>query len=203
MIGYCRPLATEDREDVHRQRSLIRAEARRQDWSLTWIFDMTDSRDTLGRSGMRRALKLAANGTTDGIIVADLARLSGSLNEVAVAMDDSLCARWSIVSVEDGIDTDTAAGAVLARTLASYAKRGRSAEQPIEPEPLPADNYSENRLGEDGIIQRIIWERVQGSSLAKIANGLNRDSIAHPRSGDRWQPSMVWDVLMLTRPGPA
>jgi hypothetical protein len=151
---------------------------------------------------MRRALKLANSGTTRGIIVTDLARLSGSLDELAVAMDQALCARWSIVSVEDGIDTNTATGAVLARTLASYARRDRSPHSG-EPEPLPADSYSENRLGKAEIIQRIIWERVQGSSLAKIANGLNRDSITHPQSGERWQPSMVWDVLIVTRPGPA
>jgi hypothetical protein len=150
---------------------------------------------------MKRALKLAATDAANGIIVASLLRLSGSLNDIATAMEKSLRQRWSIVAVEERLDTETDAGEFLAQVLASHARARASSNLESGREDFPsAGEIVESQVGKTEVAQRIIWEKVQGSSLGEIANGLNRDSLSHPETGDRWQPSMVWDVLKLTQP---
>lgn len=79
--------------------------------------DAGQSAKTLGRPGLRQALLLLDAGTADGIVIAKLDRLTRSVRDWATLIERYFSARASLLSVDDKIDTQTAAGRVVLNLL--------------------------------------------------------------------------------------
>jgi hypothetical protein len=81
--------------------------------------------------------------------------------------------------------------AELDRYLAEHA------EQPAAPRRRAAAGRT-SRLPAD-VVARICGDHARGTSLAEIARGLNRDSVATGQGGRQWWPSTVRAVVRSRR----
>jgi hypothetical protein len=70
-------------------------------------------------------------------------------------------------------------------------------EEPPMARRRPARSGRKSRLPAE-VVVRIRRERSQGSSLAEIADGLNRDGIPTSQGGRQWWPSTVLAILART-----
>lgn len=89
--------------------------------------DAGQSAKTLGRPGLRQALSLLDAGTADGIVIAKLDRLTRSVRDWATLIERYFSARTSLLSVDDKIDTQTAAGRVVLNLLICISQWEREA----------------------------------------------------------------------------
>lgn len=196
-VGYARQLEDDDFPNgLEAQRRMIRSEARRRGLSLAWSCDTSDRRETMDRAGIARSLRLLETNGHAALIVADLACLTRALPLLSEIFRRSSEEGWSIVSLgRPQIDTAGAEGRVLQSVLTLYNRyldvaeiqpgvRSEEAERPVQP----------------SLKERIVWERITGASLSRIANGLNRDGIAAPSESEGWLPSAVWAELERLRP---
>ena len=194
-VGYARQLDADD-AGLEGQRRLIRAEAKRRGQSLAWSCDTSDRREALGRSGIARSLRLLRGERHTTLIVADLACLTRSLPLLSAIFRRSAEEGWAIVSLgSPRIDTTRREGKVLRSVLSLYDTLLDTDDDELFADATDADNPEEPSTKE-----RIVWERIGGSSLGQIANGLNRDGVPAPNESG-WLPSAVWAELETLRPG--
>ena len=115
-------------------------------------------------------------------------------------MERSQRAGWSIVALDLGVDTSTAAGEMVAHVMASFAQFERRLIAERTAAALQAAKKRGQRLGRpitlpEAIRQRIARERAQGHILQAIADGLNEAGIPTARGG-QWGTSNVQKVLL-------
>jgi Resolvase, N terminal domain len=194
-VGYARAL--DDARGIERQRGPIRAEARRRGLSLAWSCDTSDRRETLDRSGIARSLRLLQSDRHPVLIVADLRCITRSLPVLSTFFRRSEEEEWEIISLGPvRIDTTRPEGKVLRSVLGLY-----DATALVDEDDSDTPQELHDRPMQPSLRQRIVWERIVGSSLGQIANGLNRDCIAAPGEVDGpWAPSTVWAELEAVRP---
>ena len=89
---------------------------------------------------------------------------------------------------------------MMAGVLATFAQY----ERDIIGERVRATHQIQRRNGKrmgrkrqtpDALIERIVGEREQGSTLQAIADGLNAEGVRTVRGGERWWPATVAAVL--------
>jgi predicted enzyme related to lactoylglutathione lyase len=111
-VGYCRAqqASTTAAQELAAQRSAIAAEAARRSWSLAAVFDDTaDGHSMLGRAGLDRALAAVESRTARALVVTDMTRLSTTFHGVAWLLRSTRRRNWTLVSIEEDIDTAEAA----------------------------------------------------------------------------------------------
>jgi len=92
------------------------------------IVDAGASAKTLTRPGLQRALSALRTGDADAILVVKLDRLTRSVHDLGVLLDDYFTdPRWALLSVSENIDTRSAAGRLVLNVLASVAQWEREA----------------------------------------------------------------------------
>ena len=185
---------------VQAQRQAIAAEADRRGWlSVRYLSDKGYSASSLDRPAIQEALAILSAGEADTLVVAKLDRLSRSLLDFAGLMERSQRAGWSIVALDLGVDTSTAAGEMVAHVMASFAQFERRLIAERTAAALQAAKKRGQRLGRpitlpEVIRQRIARERAQGRTLQAIADRLNEEGIPTARGG-QWGTSSVQKVL--------
>jgi len=81
------------------------------------------SAKSLDRPGLRRALEALRAKRADGLVVAKLDRLTRSVRDLSVLLDDYFSGeKWSLLSLGEQIDTRTPAGRLMLNLLASVAQ---------------------------------------------------------------------------------
>jgi DNA invertase Pin-like site-specific DNA recombinase len=83
------------------------------------------SAKSLDRPGITRALELLSSGQASTLVVSRLDRLSRSLLDFAALMDLARRQSWQIVCLDQGVDTSSPAGEMMASVLASFAQYER------------------------------------------------------------------------------
>ena len=183
------------------QRAAIDAEVQRRGWRhVRYLRDNGYSAKSLDRPAIQGALKMLSEGQAHVLVVSKLDRLSRSLLDFAGLMERSQKEGWSIVTLDLGVDTSTAAGEMVAHVMASFAQFERRLISERTALALQAAKRRGQRLGRpitlaEKVRRRIARERARGRTLQTIADALNRDGIPTAR-GNQWGTSNVQKVLL-------
>ncbi len=221
-IGYVR-VSTEDqaREGVSLDVQAVRIQAycEAKGWALVEIIrDEGRSARDLHRPGIQRVLELARkrNGArvADVLVVLKLDRLTRSVKDLGNLMDEFKRLRFGFTSIQEAVDTTSATGELFFNIVASISQwerrvigertsaalcHRRSQGQRISRDPFGWRVNGDGRTlhpvqGEQEILAHMASWRVQGASLAAIADRLNREG-APPKRGGCWYASSVRSVL--------
>lgn len=204
VIGYLR-VSTEEQGrsglGLEAQSATIGAEAERRGWAnIEYLSDDGFSAASLDRPEIQRALAALSAGEADILVIAKLDRLSRSLLDFASLMEQSQREGWSLIALDLGVDTSTAAGEMVAHVMASFAQFERRLISERTKAALQAAKRRGKRLGRpvvlrEAVRRRIAQERAKGSTLKAIADGLNHDGIKTARGGE-WGTSSVQKALL-------
>jgi DNA invertase Pin-like site-specific DNA recombinase len=107
---------------------------------------------------------------------------------------------WALVALDCAVDTSTPAGEAMAHVLATFGQFERRLISQRTREALAVKKAQGVRLGRPpvvprSVVARIRGERERGSSLRKIADGLNRDGVATAQGGKQWYAATVRGIL--------
>ena len=223
VVGYVR-VSTEQQASegvsLDAQRTKLSAYATALDLELVAVFeDAGLSAKSLQRPGLAAALALLDAGGADGIVVTKLDRLTRSVRDLGDLVDRYFSDRFSLLSVNDAIDTRTAAGRLVLHVLAAVSQWEREATAERTRDALGQLRARGLRLGgealgwrrseardegghrtlerlidETSTIDRIVELDANGCSLREIADTLQLEGRATKRGG-RWHPMTIQRVL--------
>ena len=230
LIGYVR-VSTEEqaREGVslEAQRERVAAYALAHGAELVGIEadeGVSGGVDPTKRPGLSRVLEQLAAGEADGLVVLKLDRLSRSTRDVLELVDETRTRGWRLVSVNEHLDTNSAAGRLVLTVLAALAEmereqiaervteavahiaregRGRSRRIPFgfrtadgDPELKKGDRRPlVKHTQEQKQLAAMLRRRKQGEGARRIAHFLNRRHGGNPRTGEEWKPANVASIL--------
>jgi DNA invertase Pin-like site-specific DNA recombinase len=184
------------------QRETILAECKRRGWQVVQVIeDAGYSAKDLKRPGIQAALEALKRKQADALVVAKLDRLSRSMLDFPPLMERAQKQEWALVALDVGMDTTTPAGEMTANVTATFAQFERRLIGQRTREALAAKRAQGVRLGRprrtpDRVLRRIVRERKKGTSLAAIADKLNRDGEPTSQGGKQWYPATVRAVLL-------
>lgn len=210
VVAYVRVSTDEQaREGVSlaAQKARIEAQAVAADLQLVAIYkDAGASAKSLDRPGLRTALQALKDGDADGLLVFKLDRLTRSVRDLGLLLDEYFRERFALLSVSDAIDTRTAGGRLVLNVLTSVAEWEREAISERTRIALAHVKANGVRLGRqplemtrpDGAatLERARHLRATGKTLQEIAEQLAREGRKTARGG-RWAPETV--RLLLAR----
>ena len=125
VIGYVRVSTAKQEQSglsVEAQESKIRQYCELYDLDLVdVIIDAGASAKTLDRSGMRTALEMLKTGDVGGLVVAKLDRLTRSIKDLNVLIEE-VFDKAALISVADQVDTTTPSGRLILNILMSVSQ---------------------------------------------------------------------------------
>ena len=203
VVGYARVSIEEQGAEgagIEAQRAAIRAECARRGWILDRIENDVLSGKTLKRPGLQRALDDCRCGKVDGLVVAKLDRLSRSLIDFAVLLEDAKKRGYNVVALDLGVDLSTPAGEMLANVMVNFAQYERRLIGQRTREALAVKKAQGVRIGRPlsvppSVVRRMKSRRSRGDSFAAIANRLNHEQVPTGHGAAAWHPSTVRAVL--------
>lgn len=182
------------------QRQVITAEVTRRGWDdVQYVADEGFSAKSLARPGITAALADLEAGRASTLVVSKLDRLSRSLLDFCILMEQSQRQGWEIVVLDLALDTSTPAGMLMGNVMASFSQYERQLIGARTSAALQQLKSQGVRLGRprtlpDDVTARIVRERGEGRTLAAIAAGLIADGVPTARGGT-WHASTVRAVL--------
>jgi site-specific DNA recombinase len=214
-IGYIR-VSTEEQANhgvsLDAQRAKIEAYASLYDIELVEIIvDAGQSAKTLNRDGLQRALGMLKAGEVEGMVIVKLDRLTRSVRDLDVLLENYFAEKFSLMSVGEQIDTRTASGRLVLNVLMSVAQWEREAIGERTSAALQHKKSQGEYIGGAGfgytvtdaklkktkefktveLIQRL---RGEGKTLQAIADHLNSEGIKTARGG-KWYPKTVANII--------
>ena len=204
-IGYVR-VSTEEQGrsglGLESQRRAIRQAAKERGWKLVEICEDSgvSGKAMKGRKGLSEALRAVESEEAGVLLVAKLDRLSRSLLDFAMLMEQSRRKKWSLVALDLGVDTTTPAGEALASTLAVFAQFERRLIGERTKNALAVKRSQGVALGRprslpEGVRKRVAQMHSSGASLSAIARQLTEEGVPTAHGGKRWYPSTVKSML--------
>jgi DNA invertase Pin-like site-specific DNA recombinase len=206
MLGYA---SWDGRDGAHprdfrRQADQIAAECGRLGVTLVQLVREREPRRgrALARPGLGYALESIETGGADGLVVADLSRVTRSAAELGRVLQWFVDRDARLVAVAQGIDTNQDGGRLAVRTLIDVSRWEH--ERLVE---RTRDGMrAARRKGPPGVAdnpqlkERIAQMRAAGMTLAAIAGQLNREGTPTVRGGAEWRPSSVQVAAGYRRP---
>jgi DNA invertase Pin-like site-specific DNA recombinase len=165
-----------------------------------------DRGKALQRPALGYALQRIADGEAQGLVVADLSRLSRSVTDLGEVLEWFTRARARLVSVIPGLDTGEQSGRVAARALIDVSSWERQRLSERTRKGLEAARREGRRAGRSGVAdnpelrERIARMRAEGMTLQAIADRLNEEGVPTIRGGAKWRPSSVQAAAGYRRP---
>lgn len=220
VIGYVRVSTEEQAESglsLAHQKAKIEAYAAAMDFELVGIIeDAGKSAKNLNREGIQAAMKMIATREAEGLVILKLDRLTRSVKDLGALVELFDKTGAALVSVQDSINTQTAAGRMVLNILGSVAQWEREAIGERTAAALQVKKGRGERvgaipygydLGTDGINLvensheqaglKIIRElRAAGMSLRKIATELSFRGY-HPKMGRTWQAKTILNLCAV------
>lgn len=203
-VGYVRCSTKEQSSSglgIEAQLDKISAEADRRGWTLSVVEDRGYSAAKgIKRPGLIEALRRLREVEADCLLVAKADRVSRSMHEFTGIMQTAVAEGWSIVVLDLGIDSTTAAGEMMLHNLMSFSHyEGRMISERTKVALQAAKNRG-TVLGRpvtlsDSIARHIVALRASGKSLRAIADELNAKDVPTAQGGSRWFASTVNSVL--------
>lgn len=131
MVGYIR-VSTKKQVDIgfslKAQEKKLKQYADLYEIDLVGIIvDAGESAKTLKRKGVQKALKMLKDGEADGILVVKLDRLTRSPKDFGILLETYFSKKYSLVSVSEQLDTNSAAGRLAVNVLMVVSQWEREA----------------------------------------------------------------------------
>jgi site-specific DNA recombinase len=178
------------------------------------------SAKTLSRPGLQSALADLEQGRAEGLLVVKLDRLTRSVRDLGELVERYFAdAKWALLSVNEQIDTRSAAGRLMLHILASVSQWERETIGERTRDALAHLKGRGVRLGgsalgwarsrdvdcdgrrvvhpvedEQATVERILELHHEGRTLREIAEALTSEGRPTKRGG-RWQPQTIANVL--------
>lgn len=126
-MGYIR--VSTEKQDIspEAQREKILAMARVHDYTVLDIIEDRESAKSLERKGMSDLREKVRSRACDAVIVAKLDRLTRSVVDLNMLIDDFARADVALISVAESLDTKSAAGRLVMNIMASVSQWEREA----------------------------------------------------------------------------
>jgi len=181
------------------------------------ILDPGESGKTLNRPGLKRALGLLKAGKADGLLIVKLERLTRCIADWQDLIDAYFGERGGkqLLSVNDSIDTRTAAGRLVLNVLITVAQWERETIGERTRDALQHKIRNGQRVGkvrfgydlaadgmtlvenpaEQGIIGLMRDLRAAGKTLRQIAEELTRQGVPTKERKPRWTHTAVAYIL--------
>jgi site-specific DNA recombinase len=123
VILYCRASTDDQQITLESQQAKLAAFASLHDLDVVAMIVESESAKSLNRTGLQRALTMLKSGEADGLAVLKLDRLTRSVADWQTLIDSYFGERAGkqLFSVQDSIDTRTAAGRLVLNVLLSVA----------------------------------------------------------------------------------
>lgn len=216
VIGYIR-VSTQEQDQsglgLADQEAKIRAYCDLYSLSLVGIEKDAASGKNMERPGLQKALAMLKSGQVDGIIVSKLDRLTRSVKDMGILLDEYFAKKFSLFVVTEQVDTRTPAGRFVLNLLASVAEWER---QEISVRTTAALTVKKNKGEKTGgnvpygydcddngkltqnqkeqeTIARIKALRENNYTFEAISNILNRDCIL-TKLGKQWSKASVFKI---------
>jgi site-specific DNA recombinase len=129
-VGYARVSTEEQRNSglsLGSQKSKLEDYCRLYEHDLVEIVSESASGKDMRRDGLEGALKALQEGKADALIVAKLDRLSRSVKDMGYLLETFFQKRFTLIVVQEQVDTSTAAGRLVLNVLMSVAQWEREA----------------------------------------------------------------------------
>lgn len=136
----------------------------------------------LERPGLGYALERISAGEAQGLVVAELSRLTRSPPDLGRLLESLRRSDARLVAAVEGLDTGEARGQLAARMLVGRGKGWRGVA-----------DYPELK-------ERIAHMHAEGMTLRQIADRLNADGVPTVRGGAEWRPSSLQAAIGYRRP---
>lgn len=156
----------------------------------------------LRRPGLGYALESIEAGQAEGLVVADLSRVTRAAAELGRVLQWFVAHDVRLVAVGQGLDTDHESGRLAVRTLIDVSRW----EHERLVERTRNGMRAARRKGPPGVAdnpelkERIAQMRAAGMTLEAIAGQLNREGTPTVRGGAKWRPSSVQVAAGYRRP---
>ncbi len=229
-IGYVR-VSTRDQDEngvsLTAQRDRLRAWAVAHGYELVRLERDAGVSGTVApekRPGLAAALEAVRKGKADGIVALKLDRISRSVRDMLGLAERFQSKGWLLATVEESIDTRTAAGRLFLNLLASMAQweRDTISERTVAGlEAIARQGRSRSRFTpygwrtargstktlkgdraplvkhpeEQRTLRRMMRMRDRDKSDQTIADVLNRERQSRARGGKPWTRQTVWRTL--------
>jgi DNA invertase Pin-like site-specific DNA recombinase len=206
VIGYVTVATEPESNGASAGWAAIEATCERSGWELLEIVRDHEHGHGLERPGVGYALKRIANGDARGLVVGDLRRLSGSLAELGALMAWFDEAGATLIALDPPIDTSTAGGRAVVRTLitlSGWERKGTGGRFGNGPRPDRTSGRSPGRpavTDRPDLVERIAAMRASDMTLQEIADQLNAEGEPTLRGGVKWRPSSIQAALGYRRP---
>jgi DNA invertase Pin-like site-specific DNA recombinase len=182
------------------QRAALEAEITRRGFvDVEWITDEACSGKDMARDGLQRALTELAEGRADALVAAKVDRLSRSVTDFSSLIDRSRTEKWSLITLDIGIDTGTALGSAMATIAAVFGQLERDAIKTRTRDALADKRRQGVHTGRkvetpDKIRAEIAELRSIGLTYREIADALTYTDVPTTRTAQRWTPSAVYSI---------
>jgi DNA invertase Pin-like site-specific DNA recombinase len=206
VVGYATVTADEKRAlvDLHQQSETIELTCAREGLSLVEIVHEREPRGghVLKRPGLGYALARIAADEAEGLVVAELGRLTHSMQQLGRVLEWFLDFDARLIAATPGLDTDDQSGRLAVRTIVDISKRER--DRLIER--TRNGMRAARRKGPPAVADfpevraRIVAMRTSGMTLQAIADQLNAEDVPTVRGGTKWRPSSVQAATGYRRP---
>lgn len=185
--------------ELRRQAEVIARDCKRRRLHL---LEMVSEREPsnckgLGRPGLAYVLDRIATHEADGLVVAELSRLTPSVAELGTIIELLARSKARLVAAAHGLDTQCEAGRLAANLLIEVSRWDRRRLSERTRDGLQAARRGGRPTGRPAVTddpeltKRITRMRAQGMTLQAIADQLNRDGVPTVRGGAEWRHSSV------------
>jgi len=198
VVGYA-TVGTQDEQLPHGgfegQAEMIESACERRGLSLLELVREREPRrgGALERPGLGYALGLIAAGKAEGLVVAELARLTHSVSDLGRVLGWLSRCDARLVAAGLELDTEAEAGRLAVRTIMEISQweRERLAERTREGMRAARQKGPSNVADDPELAERIAQMRTDGMTLQAIADRLNAEGVPTVRGGAKWRPSSV------------
>ena len=157
----------------------------------------------LTRPGLAYALEQLASGLAEGLVVAELSRLTPSVPQLGPVLGWFSRSEARLIAVAEGIDTAEPAGRLVVRTLIEVSRweSRRLAERTRQGMRVARRKGPPSVADYPELKERIVRMRAEGMTLQQIADRLNAEGVPTVRGGAKWRLSSVQAAAGYRRPG--
>lgn len=205
LVAYRRVSTNEQKNSgagMWAQKLPIEAWAAANGKTLIWLEDDGYSAGAMdNRPGLQKALELIREGKAGGIVVSKLDRLSRSMLDFCLLMEDASKNQWQMVALDFGLDTSTPAGKMMIGVLALFAQFERDVIKQRTKDGLAAKQAAGVRLGAPTqataeLIARVWLLMRKHGNYTAVSRELNEQGTPTATGRGRWHPDSARKLLL-------
>jgi DNA invertase Pin-like site-specific DNA recombinase len=195
VIGYasCFRSGNAGSREIEQQTSTIARECKRRGLRLIEVVGEREpaTGKGLARPGLGYALDRIQTGDAEGLVVAELSRITSSAAELGTLIEWFESSSARLVAAGQALDTASENGRLAAQMLIEVSRWERT-RHGLEAARKSGKSTGRGAVADDAALsERITQMRAQGMTLQAIADRLNAEGVPTIRGGAKWRHSSV------------